>query len=183
MELSDYIRKNYKTPNIAVLKTLGASEELIEYLTNTPWNTNMKIAEGLIGGDGDEDEGNGIMSITISPAITTTPSLDSFFPIYWDDLTEEERDRNVNITVDLDPQTESAEYTFTLTPTNDMYAGINGVGTADWVIGENKGDSVSATISGLPSVNAVFMAASALDGDEPPEKMVTVNLIINKEQN
>ena len=32
MELLEYIKKNYKTPNIAVLRTLGASEELIKYL-------------------------------------------------------------------------------------------------------------------------------------------------------
>ena len=115
MELLDYIRKNYKTPNVAVLKTLGATDELIKYLTNTPNNTNIKVVESLIN-EGGSDDGSGIKSITISPAITTTPALESLFPIYWDDLTEEERDRNVNITVDLDPQTEPAEYTFTLTP-------------------------------------------------------------------
>ena len=182
MELLEYIKRNYRTPNPQVLKSLGASEELIGYLRKTPWNTNIKVVEGLISGNSD-DEKQGIKSIIISPAITTTPALESMFPIYWDDLTEEERELSVNITVDLDPQTEPAEYTFTLTPTNDMYAGIKGVGTDSWVIGENKGDSVSATIFGLPSVNnAVFVAASALDGDEPPEKVVTVNLIINREQ-
>lgn len=84
MELLDYIRKNYKTPNVAVLRTLGASEELIEYLCKTPWNTNMKVVESLIGEDSDESK-QGLKSISISPVITTTPALDSVFPIYWGD--------------------------------------------------------------------------------------------------
>ena len=131
---------------------------------------------------GGSDEGKqGLKSISISPAITTTPALDSLFPIYWEDLTDEQKQQGVNITVDLDPQTEPADYTFTLTPTNDMYAGINGVGTGGWVIGENKGESVSDTVTGLPIVNSsTFIAASALDGDDPPEKMVMVTLTINR---
>lgn len=58
MELLEYIKKNYKTPNVAVLRTLGASEELIEYLCKTPWNTNIKVVESLIDNKGD-DEGGG----------------------------------------------------------------------------------------------------------------------------
>lgn len=36
-------------------------------------------------GGGSEEEGNGIKSITISPSITTTPALDTFMPINYDD--------------------------------------------------------------------------------------------------
>lgn len=56
MELLEYIKKNYKTPNVAVLRTLGASEELIEYLCKTPWNTNIKVVEGLIDTKKDEEK-------------------------------------------------------------------------------------------------------------------------------
>lgn len=48
MELNEYIKKNYKTPNPAVLRSLGASEELISYLLYTEWNTNLNVI-GSIG--------------------------------------------------------------------------------------------------------------------------------------
>lgn len=41
-------------------------------------------------GGGSEDEGNGILSISITPAVETTPALDSFFPIYWEDIPAED---------------------------------------------------------------------------------------------
>lgn len=116
MELLDYIRKNYKTPNIAVLKTLGATDELIKYLTNTPNNTNMKIVESLISGD--SDEGNGIKSITVSPALDTTPTLDSLFPFYWDESQADdgwvEFDWELTVSSLID-----GEYTVTITPTSE----------------------------------------------------------------
>lgn len=117
MELLEYIKKNYKTPNVAVLRTLGASEELIEYLTNTPWNTNMKIAEGLIGGDSEDDK-PGIKSITISPALGTTPTLDSLFPLYWDEAQADdgwvEFDEELTVSSLID-----GEYAVTIMPTSE----------------------------------------------------------------
>ena len=127
------------------------------------------------------EEGNGIKSITISPAITTTPALDSLFPIYWEDLTDEQKQNGLNITVTVDaPPTE--DYTFTLTPTSGMYAGIAGIGDAP-VPGENQGDSVSDIKHNSPTVeNAVFIGSEApLGGGEPPEKLVTVRLTIQSE--
>lgn len=41
-------------------------------------------------GGGSEDEGSGIKSISISPSISTTPALDSVFPIYWEDIPAED---------------------------------------------------------------------------------------------
>ena len=112
MELLEYIKKNYKTPNVAVLRTLGASEELIEYLTNTPWNTNMKIVESLISG-GDDAGKQGLKSITISPSITTTPALADISPTYYDG----ER-TSIHISAELEL---NAEYAITVTPTSDWY--------------------------------------------------------------
>lgn len=128
MELLDYIRKNYKTPNVAVLKTLGASEELIEYLINTPWNTNMKVVEGLINEGGSDENKQGLKSISISPAITTTPALDSLLPIYWDDLPEGEIEEGVEYrTYETTLHTGYAltngtQYTISVTPTSDWRA-------------------------------------------------------------
>ena len=48
MNLQEYIKKSFRTPNIGVLKGLGASDTLIEYLTTTPWNTNMRVVMGML---------------------------------------------------------------------------------------------------------------------------------------
>ena len=48
MNLNEYIRQSYKRPNRKVLEGLGASEELIEYLMETPGNTNWNVI-GSIG--------------------------------------------------------------------------------------------------------------------------------------
>lgn len=62
--------------------------------SNTP-TSNGFIPTTWVPGGGSEDEGDGLKSITISPAITTTPALDSLFPIYWDDLPEGEIEEGV----------------------------------------------------------------------------------------
>ena len=48
MTLNEYIKQSYMRPNIQVLKSLGASDGLIQYLLKTPWNTNMAIINSLI---------------------------------------------------------------------------------------------------------------------------------------
>lgn len=124
------------------------------------------------------EAGNGIKSITISPAITTTPALESLFPIYWEDLTAEEKEDGVYIEVSVDaPQV--ADYTFTLTPTDDMYAGIMGVGGAP-VMGDEKGAPVSGTIQNTPVVqNAIFAVSEVPMGDtEPSDKHFNVYLTV-----
>lgn len=50
MNLKQYIKNNYKNPNLRILETLGASEALISYLKFTPWNTNLNIIDSLING-------------------------------------------------------------------------------------------------------------------------------------
>lgn len=70
------------------------------------------------------DEGKqGLKSISISPAITTTPALDSLFPIYYDDLTDEQKEGGVELfaitAADLD---DNVTYTITVTPTAEWYA-------------------------------------------------------------
>lgn len=120
MELLEYIKKNYKTPNVAVLRTLGASEELIEYLTNTPWNTNMKVVESLISGGGEGSESTeGIMSISISPEITLEPVPgDAGFPIYIDRI--KEMGDNSFTGFISDGIVVGSTYTITLTPTKNV---------------------------------------------------------------
>ena len=47
MDLNEYIRQSYKRPNRKVLEGLGASEELIKYLMETPGNTNLSVVKGI----------------------------------------------------------------------------------------------------------------------------------------
>jgi len=55
MELKEYIKQSYLRPNKQVLESLGASDELIEYLRTTPWNTNLNIVDSLSeSGSGEE---------------------------------------------------------------------------------------------------------------------------------
>ena len=67
------------------------------------------------------DAGNGIKSITITPAITTDPALESFFPIYWEDLTDEQKQDGVPVVINANIE-DDVQYTFTITPTADFYA-------------------------------------------------------------
>lgn len=145
MELLDYIRKNYKTPNVAVLKTLGATDELIKYLINTPNNTNMKIVESLISGSG--DVGNGIKSISIS--ISTTPALESLFPIYYGD----ERIVGDGFTAELSADELAQPVTVTITPTADVYIGVDMEGYAEFT---NKGEARTVEIE--PVNNYISMS-------------------------
>ena len=52
MSLLEYIKRNYKNPNKKILRDLGASEKLITYLFETPWNTNINVLKGLVSGGG-----------------------------------------------------------------------------------------------------------------------------------
>ena len=173
MELLDYIRKNYKTPNIAVLKTLGATDELIKYLVNTPNNTNIKIVESLINEGGSEAD-NGIKSITISPAITTTPTLESFFPIYWEDLTEEQKQQGVAYLLSASNEpAEGTPVTITITPTGDWYAYDANTGTAC-----EKGQPMPITLNYAHGMldNAMLMVVNEPPTGGAPEKYVMCKL-------
>lgn len=54
LDLNGYIKQSYKRPNRQVLESLGANERLIEYLMETPGNTNWQVVEA-IGNSGDEE--------------------------------------------------------------------------------------------------------------------------------
>ena len=57
MELFEYIKSQLpQMPNSAIMKQLGASQELIDYVKKTPENTNFAIAEVIEGsGSGDAE--------------------------------------------------------------------------------------------------------------------------------
>lgn len=47
MNLNDYIKTHLKLINPGIVKSLGGSEKLIEYLKFTPWNTNSEVAKTI----------------------------------------------------------------------------------------------------------------------------------------
>lgn len=51
MNLLEYIEISMTRPNRAVLKGLGASEELTEYLMESPWNTNINVVKTLLAAE------------------------------------------------------------------------------------------------------------------------------------
>lgn len=174
MELLEYIKKNYKTPNVAVLRTLGASEELIEYLINTPWNTNIKVVESLIedkDGDSDKPSLQGIKSITITPAIETNPAITESVPLYWDG-------ENKQLDVASGVFKAGVEYTITLTPTDGWYTQIG----SDYFGGTNgnQGETISLKINPVRDFsvyNIYFIASDEPIGQTEPKVFTLVHLI------
>ena len=55
MNLLEYIKMSYLRPNKQVLKGLGASDDLIAYLMETPGNTNIVIANQFISSESETD--------------------------------------------------------------------------------------------------------------------------------
>lgn len=134
----------------------------IEAWKNNDGTTEVK----LIPKSGGDDGKNGIKSISISPAITTTPAIDSLFPIYYDDLDEDEKQDGITRFVTAAPD-ESTTYTVIVTPTSEWYAqGTNGWG--------EMGEPVKVTgfyENGFLSVDTI-VAAEPFDGEPSGEFIV-----------
>ena len=71
MNLLEYIKMSYLRPNKRVLKGLGASDDLIAYLMETPGNTNIVIANQLIG----ETDDSVILDDVITLVETSTAGI------------------------------------------------------------------------------------------------------------
>lgn len=54
LDLNEYIKMSYERPNRKVLEGLSASEGLIEYLMETPGNTNWNVINSIRAGDDDD---------------------------------------------------------------------------------------------------------------------------------
>lgn len=71
MNLLEYIKMSYLRPNKQVLKGLGASDDLIAYLMETSGNTNIVIANQLIG----ETDDSVILDDVITLVETSTAGI------------------------------------------------------------------------------------------------------------
>lgn len=115
------------------------------------------------------------MSISISPAITTTPALDSLFPIYYDDLTDEEKEDGKRLHVDTDVAlVDTDTYTITVTPTSEWYAFNSNSG-----ITGGKGEPI--TFERKPSRGELSVSCGASSGQDLDEADVLyLDLVIYK---
>lgn len=139
---------------------------------NTP-TQNGTIPAIFIPNGSDENK-QGLKSISISPAITTTPALDSLFPIYWDDLPEGEIDEGVEVRTYENTihtgyaLTNGAEYSVASTPSSEWHIDDLTVGDA--------GETVTTTAT----VNKGSLLLLTAAKDETGTKCVSVAIEITE---
>lgn len=139
----------------------------VEY--DVPNNDDLEGATGTIvlteGGQGSGgDTNNGIESISISPALDVTPMLESYFPIYWEDLTDEQKDSGVEIQGAFEPGTihEGDTWNITIKPTSNWYV----YDAAEETFGE-KGAPYTITVEA--SADGFYCQFAAASDDVPDE--------------
>lgn len=140
---------------------------------NTPTSNGFIPTTWAPGGGGGDEGKQGLKSITISPAITTTPALDSLFPIYWDDLPEGDVEEGV-------------EYRYYETTLHTGYALTNGTEytisatpTSNWRVyhDETEGDTGEAiTFTATVSKGSLIIESDAIDaaGTECVSAAITI---------
>lgn len=124
-------------------------------------------------GGGSEDEGNGIKSITISPSITTTPALESMFPIDWACGIVE-----VNATVQS--TVADGEYTLTIEPTANMCVEYYDEAAEDYKFGA-PGQIVTQTITASGGYLSPFIRACK-DPAKVNDEYISVNMTVQPDE-
>lgn len=136
----------------------------VEY--DVPNKDNLDGATGSIflteggQGPGGGEEGDGIKSITISPSITTTPTLDSLFPIDWEALPEGDIEDNVEVRYyNKELHTgialiDNTEYMITIKPTSECHIEGDDFG---------GGDGETVTYTGVVHQGLLAVAFDCLD--------------------
>lgn len=136
---------------------------------NTP-TPNGTIPAIFIPGGSDENK-QGLKSITISPAIETTPALDSLFPVYYENLTDTQKQDGVFLTANN--ETIQGQYTVTITPTSDWY-----IADGDVMEFQGKGEPITMEVDGSEgSLNANVMLANGTT-QETTTQYFSVTIII-----
>lgn len=147
----------------------------IEAWKNSDGTTEVK----LIPKSGGDEGRQGLESITISPAITTTPALDSLFPIYWDDLTDDQKQDGVSISVTVPSGSlPTEEMTFTATPTSDWH--MVGMTGGEPIVGE-KGVPVSIVGTPLGGKVSVDYVCTDKPGEEEDANYFGLHIVITEE--
>lgn len=146
----------------------------IEAWKNSDGTTEVKL---IPKSGGDEDK-QGLKSITISPAITTTPALDSLFPIYYGDLEDSPIPGSTRF-AEFELKSEESvggNYTVIITPTSDwqLYDEAN-----QTMLG--KGVPLSIEYENI--INPMLINANAYadpDDDDAPVIALTIEISENK---
>lgn len=101
------------------------------------------------------------------------------FPIYWEDLTDEEKQLGKRISASVAEMiVPTDEYTITITPTDDMYATYFNEGKN--VIGETAGAPLNVTVEASQLTQFI---AGAVDETDPPSATKNVNAFVGLEIN
>lgn len=147
----------------------------IEAWKNSDGTTEVK----LIPKSGGDEGKNGILSVTISPAITTTPALASLFPIYYEDLTEEQKQDGVQITSTVEPGVLKSgdTYQLTITPTADWYV----FDIYSHTFGD-KGAPYTITVTAEDDNLGVTFVGASDTVESETTKLFSVMITVNTEQ-
>lgn len=142
----------------------------IEAWKNSDGTTEVKLIPKSGG-----DEGSGLLSISISPAIETTPALDSLFPIYWDDLPEGEIEEGVEYryyeqTLHTGHAlTQGDDYSVSITPTSEWHYDD----TED-----SGGDGETVTLTKTVAIDRLSVTGKVFDHENV--KSISVNILITE---
>lgn len=139
---------------------------------NTP-TSNSFIPTTWTPGGGSEDEGNGIKSITISPSITTTPALESMFPIDWACGT-------VDVTVTVQGTVADGEYTLTIEPTANMCVEYYDEAAGDYVFGA-PGQIITTTFTASNGYLTPYIRACK-DPAKVNDEYIAINMTVQPDE-
>lgn len=151
----------------------------VEY--DVPNNDNLDGASGSIvltpGGEGSGIDENrpGLLSIRITPNISSTPAYATAFPIYYDELPEGETEVVLNFEVGQGVINDQDEFTVTATPSSTWYVFKEDDGEGGVVYGE-QGEAVSyeciADAGGLEFVTIVSNTNDTTVPEDEVQSMV-----------
>lgn len=154
MNLLEYIKMSYLRPNKRVLKGLGASDDLIAYLMETPRNTNIVIANQLIGSN-ETDEGLVIIDGIPETLYSSAGDYTSIGYIFDSEPTTL---ANIKVGTTFTVEINNQSYDFTITVVNTEAGNRNYASTQSATA---PSFSLSDTIEG-------FACQMAIEGDIRP---------------
>lgn len=141
----------------------------------TPDGNSVLYEDGWSGGGGGGGGTGDLVSVTLSPPISTDRELSSFFPINYDSLTPEEKQDGKTIYLVPDRAlTEGDEYSYTITPGADWYVNKGGGNFG----GQGEAVTLTATVE-LDDGNPILEIPVGI-GNEPTiaaDKVLIVNII------
>ena len=142
----------------------------------TPDGNSVLYADDWSEGGGTGDDG--IQSITISPTIQLTPSLNNYLPMSYEKFVEEYPGGNAHLSFMSEDIHSSTEYGFTVTPGSEWY--VADASDPENVIFGDKGQplTISATTDAEANLSVNLIAVESADIAGPDSKIVVFSLEI-----